>query len=134
MVAGATAGKTKVSSTQSRLAVAGGAQDAKVAAAIANVRANVDRQLKCADEGGGAHCIKCPVKALFELQLSEESGQEKNKCLLCDEVVRDNFSKRLMHLLGNDRNGVLQQRLTAWTHSNRLLVQSRSVDIGSSVV
>ena len=65
MVAGATTGKTKVPSTQSRLAVAGDAQDAKVAAAIANVRANVDRQLKCADEGGGAHCIKCPVKALF---------------------------------------------------------------------
>ena len=45
------------------------------------------------------------MKSLFDVQLSEESGQEKNKCLLCDEVVRDNFSKRLMHLLGNDRNG-----------------------------
>jgi hypothetical protein len=57
MVAGTTAGKTKVPSTQSRLAVAGGAQDAKVSAAIANVNANVDRQLKYADEGGGAHSL-----------------------------------------------------------------------------
>ena len=62
MVAGATAGQTKVPSTQSRLAFAAGGQDAKVAAAFAKVRANVHLQLKCAEEGAGAHCIKCPAQ------------------------------------------------------------------------
>jgi hypothetical protein len=71
MVSGATAGKTKVSSTQIRLTVAGGAQDAKVATAFANVCANVDRQLKCVEEDGGVHCIKCPVKVMFTVQMSE---------------------------------------------------------------
>jgi len=105
MVAGATtAGKRKVPTKQRRLAVAGGAQDDKVAEAFAKVRANVSRQLKYAEEGGGAHWIKCPVKSMFTLQMSEVSDQEKNKCLLCDVVVGDNFSNRLMHLLGNDKN------------------------------
>ncbi len=36
-----TAGKTKVPTTQSRLAVAGGEKDVKVSVAFANVRANV---------------------------------------------------------------------------------------------
>ncbi len=48
---------------------------------FAKVRANVARQLTCAEEGGGQHYIKCPLKAMFTLQMSEVSGQEKSKCL-----------------------------------------------------
>ncbi len=48
--------------------------------------------------------VVCPVKKLFEVQLSEKSGQEKNLCHLCDKSVFGNFSKRLIHLLGNSKD------------------------------
>ena len=46
MVSGTTVGKTKVSTKQRRLAVAGGTQDDKVVAVFAKVCTNVVRQLK----------------------------------------------------------------------------------------
>ena len=54
-----------VTSTQTKLAVAGGTQEVKVAAAFGNVCVKVTRQLACAAEGGGSHCVECPAKVMF---------------------------------------------------------------------